>query len=116
MKLTLPYPPSVNHYWRMARGRFYISPEGRAYRDAVILMLLHMPDRRAFSKSARLKVSISLHPPDRRRRDLDNALKAILDALQYAGVYADDCQIDDLHIVRAQPVKPGVATVSISQT
>jgi crossover junction endodeoxyribonuclease RusA len=33
-------------------------------------------------------------PPDRRRRDLDNIQKPVLDALQHAGVYEDDSQID----------------------
>jgi crossover junction endodeoxyribonuclease RusA len=33
------------------------------------------------------------YPPDHRRRDLDNLAKAILDALQHAGVYGNDCQV-----------------------
>jgi crossover junction endodeoxyribonuclease RusA len=40
-------------------------------------------------------------PPDRRRRDLDNIQKALLDSLEHAGVYADDNQID-LLIARRQ--------------
>jgi crossover junction endodeoxyribonuclease RusA len=39
--------------------------------------------------------------PDRRRRDLDNLLKAVQDALAHAGVYDDDSQIVDLRIRRA---------------
>jgi Holliday junction resolvase RusA-like endonuclease len=35
MRLLLPYPPSINHYWRRA-GRFiHISREGREYRKQV---------------------------------------------------------------------------------
>ncbi|MEY4713325.1 MAG: hypothetical protein RIS88_2775 [Pseudomonadota bacterium] len=38
--------------------------------------------------------------PDRRRRDLDNTLKATQDAMTHAGIWDDDSQIDDLRIVR----------------
>jgi hypothetical protein len=31
MKLTLPYPPSVNHYYRRVGPRTLISREGREY-------------------------------------------------------------------------------------
>ena len=30
MVLTLPYPPSINHYWRRVGPRTLISREGRA--------------------------------------------------------------------------------------
>jgi crossover junction endodeoxyribonuclease RusA len=43
---------------------------------------------------------------DRRRRDLDNVQKALLDALEHGGVYRDDAQID-LLVVERGPVTPG---------
>jgi len=45
-------------------------------------------------------------PPDRRRRDLDNIQKPVLDALEHAGVYEDDSQVD-LLITRRGPVSDG---------
>lgn len=45
-----------------------------------------------------LKVTITAYRPDNRRRDLDNLLKAVLDALTHAGVYEDDHLICDLRI------------------
>ena len=45
-------------------------------------------------------------PPDRRRRDLDNLLKPALDALQHAGVYEDDSQVDWLVARRRAPDRP----------
>jgi crossover junction endodeoxyribonuclease RusA len=45
-------------------------------------------------------------PPDRRRRDLDNIQKPVLDALEHVGVYEDDSQID-LLITRRREVVPG---------
>ncbi len=45
-------------------------------------------------------------PPDRRRRDLDNIQKPVLDAMQHAGVYLDDSQVD-LLVTRRCDVLPG---------
>lgn len=35
--LSLPFPPSVNHYWRwVGRNRVIVSPAGHRYRKAVL--------------------------------------------------------------------------------
>ena len=50
----------------------------------------------------KVKVTIEAYRPDKRRRDLDNLLKAPLDALTHAGVYQDDELIVDLRIFWAE--------------
>jgi crossover junction endodeoxyribonuclease RusA len=52
---------------------------------------------------------------DRRASDLDNRLKALCDALEHAGVFDDDEQIDELVIVRGPIVKGGECRVMISE-
>jgi crossover junction endodeoxyribonuclease RusA len=96
MIITLPWPPSVNHYWRNFRGRTVISTKGRQYRTAVAEQVL--VQRGAQHYTAPLKVEIEAWRPDRRKRDLDNLLKAVLDSLAHAGVFEDDSQIVDLRI------------------
>jgi len=94
--LDLPWPPSVNTYWRHPTrgplaGRHLISQQGRAYRDAVAADVR----RRSLEPiTGRLAVTVDAHPPDARKRDLDNIGKALLDALAYAGVIRDDGDID----------------------
>ncbi len=39
-EIVLPWPPSVNRYWRTFQGRMIISQEGRAYREAVTALLM----------------------------------------------------------------------------
>jgi crossover junction endodeoxyribonuclease RusA len=39
MILTIPWPPSVNHYWRKWRNRMVISREGRMFRKNVRALL-----------------------------------------------------------------------------
>lgn len=111
MNLTLPYPPSVNRYWRaLGRGRVVISKEGREYRESVARAV--GPVRRL---GGRLQVWIRATMPDRRNRDLDNLLKATLDALQHAGAYEDDSQIDELRVLRGNVRKPGGLWVRIEE-
>jgi crossover junction endodeoxyribonuclease RusA len=103
--LFLPWPPSLNRYWRNVHGRTLISAEGRDYRGAVVTGLKRFGGAPALG-AQRLSVHIIAAPPDKRRRDLDNLLKAALDALTHAGVWDDDGQIDRLLIQRG-PVTPG---------
>jgi len=111
-RLELPYPPSVNHYWRSYNGRHCISQEGIAYRKRVSWMVLEQ--LRKYPKyDSRLAVNILAFPPDKRIRDIDNLLKSPLDALGKAGVYRDDSQIDDLRIRRREVVKDGKIEVEI---
>lgn len=99
MNLIIPFPPSVNRIWRQWKGRTLLSREGRAYRDEVARAWL-MERVQGFGRSP-LAVDVWAYMPDARRRDLDNLNKAALDALQRAGVFADDSQIVDLRIRRA---------------
>jgi len=110
--LELPYPPSVNRYYRHVGFRTLISREGRAYRRAVCAIL-----RRAgvCPLEGALAVGLDLYPPDRRRRDCDNALKSLLDAMQHGGVYGDDSQIKKLLVVmRPLVVAGGKAIVCVT--
>lgn len=111
--IKLPYPPSVNTYWRHLSkgplaGRVLISEEGRKYRETVLRMVDPL------KLGMRLRVEIKATMPDRRKRDLDNLPKAVLDALTHAEVWGDDGQIDDLRIWRAPEVEaPGGLWVCI---
>ena len=117
MKLTLPYPPSINHYWRHFRGRIVISREGRTFRENVCALLArgnHGGARKPPS-GGRIALAMDAFPPDRRRRDLDNLQKPLLDALQHAGEYEDDSQIDLLIARRRELASPGRVEVEIDE-
>jgi crossover junction endodeoxyribonuclease RusA len=111
--LNFPWPPSVNTYWRtLPAGRVILSAKGRDYRNEVCEYVIAEGVRH---HTERLKVEIYAFVPDRRRRDLDNILKALFDALEHAGVYEDDEQIDDLRIVRRPRMKPGCLAIVITE-
>lgn len=109
--ISLPWPPSVNHYWRRNAGwGMHISDEGKAYQNAV-----GKACRGLDGVMGRVTVNVVAYPPDKRKRDLDNIFKALLDALNSTGMIEDDSLIDDLHIVRAERVAGGRVDVTISR-
>jgi len=113
IQLLLPWPPSVNHYWLQRGKARFISPRGRAFRQAVAE---ECAMQGVTPLDGRLAVHVALWPPDKRRRDIDNLLKALLDACEHAGCYADDNQISELHIIRHEVQSGGRCTVVILPT
>ena len=106
MIFRLPYPPSINHYWRRVGPRTLISREGRTFRRNVCALLGGGGPRKP-PAGGRIALAMDAFPPDRRRRDIDNIQKPVLDVLQHAGVYEDDSQVDLLVTRRREPVAGG---------
>lgn len=106
----LPIPPSVNHYWKKWRNRIVIGQKGRDYRMCVAAVVGSV---RGIFERERISVSVTIHRPDKRRADLDNVCKALLDSLQHAGLYDDDSQIDELSIKRGEQRTPGMVVVDV---
>jgi len=112
MRFVFPWPPSVNLYWRHNHGRTHISKEGRRYR-ADVWAIVASQGTNGLPLRGPVRVEIHAYPPDRRRRDVDNIGKAILDALEFAGVLEDDNQVADLRIVREGVVRGGLVEVEV---
>ena len=110
LEFELPYPPSVNHYWRVYRGRMRISRAGRRYREQVCAILAASGVQ---PLQGPLSVQVEVYPPDDSRRDIDNLQKALLDALAHGGAYEDDSQIESLSIDKAEVVPGGRTIVRI---
>jgi crossover junction endodeoxyribonuclease RusA len=108
--LKLPYPPTVNHYFSVIRGRPVLSKDARVYRQLVRQCVRSSGTSVSLGP---LALRLELFPPDGRRRDCDNAQKPILDALQQAGAFVDDSQIVWLLTVKFAAVPGGKAVVRI---
>jgi len=115
IKLQLPYPPSANHYWRKWNNRMVISKRGREYRAEVCELLSSAGGSgiRKPPSGGRIALTMDAFPPDRRCRDLDNLQKPLLDALQHAGVYENDSQVDILLSRRRECRAGGRVVVTI---
>jgi crossover junction endodeoxyribonuclease RusA len=112
-EFELPWPPSVNHYYRHVGPRVLISRDGRRYREKVVAML----GAAGVSMHCRpVEIAIDLYPPDARRRDVDNSLKCLLDTLAHAGLYKDDSQIRKLTVTKHSPMPPaGMARIKTKE-
>lgn len=116
--ITLPYPPSVNHYWKsrvVRKGtRFvpsvYVSDVGQEYQRTVKRLLDGVP-----RFTGQLRVQMLVQSPDGRARDLDNILKCLLDSLTKAGVWHDDSQVASLLVVRGDQVGGGSVFVTVEE-
>lgn len=111
-QFEMPWPPSVNGYWRSFKGRQIISKRGREYRKAVIAELERIGIA-GDKLSERLRVAIKLHPPTLRRYDCDNFTKAVFDALSHAQFWLDDEQVDYMSVEKCEKIKGGKVVVSV---
>ena len=111
--IDLPFPPSMTTMWRNFRGRTVLSKAGRAFREDVqnIIIDNNIPK---FGDS-KLRITMILRPRDKRKTDIDNRIKAVLDALEHAGVFNDDFQVDHLEMIRGEPLKGGLLHVVIEE-
>lgn len=107
----LPYPPTINHYYkRQKNGAVYIGMKGRTYRNAVAVNF-----HRCDPIEGKVKIHIDVYPPDKRRRDLDNINKCLLDSIQCAGIIKDDYDIDELSMKRHAPIPGGKVSITLSK-
>lgn len=113
LRFELPYPPSVNHYYLHTSNGVILGAKGKSYRRDVALLLNH--HKGYCGAERRLSVTINLFPPDKRKRDIDNILKCLLDSMEYANVYENDNQIDMLTVIRRQRVQYGSVQIWIAE-
>ncbi len=126
--LTLPYPPSVNHYKKLGRlgttrsGKIYqprvnTDATNRFYYEAWVICRQTMASEglsQPLGEEIALGVSIDLHPPDKRKRDIDNGIKIILDSLERGGLIKNDNQIARLLVRRRNIIDQGQIIVTVT--
>lgn len=89
IRIEMPFPPSINRLWRASKGGgVYRSPEYTKWKQEACWTIA--AQCRAERLKGAFKLTMLVVPPDKRHRDLDNLLKASLDALAAAGVIAND--------------------------
>lgn len=91
-RLTLPFPPSVNTLYRHVGQNVVLSKQGREYAKSVNDAVAEALEAGQMVPPPPHAVWLLATPPDRRKRDLDNLPKRLLD-LVYRVFEIDDSQI-----------------------
>jgi crossover junction endodeoxyribonuclease RusA len=115
--VKLPWAPAVNHSHELnANGSRRLSDAAQAFREqASSLAREYFRAHGHKTLTGDVRVSLLLVPPDKRKRDIDGPIKQILDALQAAEIFRDDCQVKQLEVTMLDCMFPGqgstVATI-----
>lgn len=86
--LSLPFPPSVNRLWRVGKGK-------RVYKDPSYTRWIAQCEAEIFAQRltpilGSYRLQIDATRPDKRKRDIDNIIKAVSDVLQHTGIIEND--------------------------
>jgi len=110
--IQLPWPPTINHYYTIARGRKILSKSGRTYKAEAMVYMYEQSVQKGLEGP--YSVWIQVRPPDKRKRDIDNLCKPLLDSLTEYGMISDDSEITDLRITKYDPVKGGKVEILVT--
>jgi len=129
IELVLPWPPSVNHYKKV--GRIITTRTGKKYQQRInnsettgyyyqvyMIAKRYLPQEGVkFNDSATISLEVHayLYPPNKRRYDLDNRLKVLLDSLVHAQIIKDDSQITRLYVEKMDTINQGKVVVKIQE-
>ena len=111
LKLTVPFPPSTNHYMGRNGSQAYKTSKAKAYNQLIYF------DVRL--QNANLKLDIPLFVtynfwmPDKRKRDIANYEKVLTDSLVVAGVMIDDNIIHKWQLEKMGFMKNGQVEIII---
>lgn len=96
------YPPTINTYYGTSGKRRFIQKRGQEYRKE-IQELWDKGDKVGITGQA--IIGIRLYPGDKRKRDWDNIIKPLQDALMHAGVIEDDSNVIVGMVQKMPPIK-----------
>jgi Holliday junction resolvase RusA-like endonuclease len=112
VRVCLPVPPSTNNLFTSGGGRRIKAPAYRAWlHEAGWRLKTQLPPTSATYAIVMGPVRVRIEAGLAQKRDLDNAIKGILDLLVRHRVIEDDSLVDDLHILRMGEL--GEAEISI---
>lgn len=114
LNIYLPFPPTVNSYYVKTRNGVFIGKPGTQFRKDVAECVNEQCSDVYYEEP--ISMTVILHMPDKRTRDLDNYMKALLDSLTQAKLWSDDSIIEHLEIYRGVDLKGGKARISITES
>lgn len=110
--ITLDYPPSTNNLWRAGRStngrpQHYLSKQYATWKQAAEWTVKAAAKANGCIEGAYF-LEVAAKRPDHRKRDLDNLIKPISDALVHGGLVQDDSQCQLIYMRWDDAVPSGV--------
>ena len=99
----LPYPPSVNSLWRHTGKRTYRTNKYTSW-AAEAAEYLSGQDIPSKPIAHPVKIEMAVGRPDRRRRDIDNLVKSVLDIICQNNILEDDHWVHDLNVYWSEEI------------
>jgi crossover junction endodeoxyribonuclease RusA len=91
IQVPLPFPPSVNGLWRSnGKGQTYTQGKPRAWKTAAAWAFKEAVLKGSTPCLGSFHFYLEAGRPDKRKRDLDNLFKCVLDAAKDGGAIRDD--------------------------
>lgn len=104
IQIVVPYPPTLNHFYQRSGKRVFRSKEYRDFLGQVgWIWTTSVPGK--WSPEGRFSVLLDVYPPDHRKRDLDNVVKPLFDALTLSRAWGDDSQVYAFSVKRRESDK-----------
>ena len=101
---SMPYPPSVNGMYNRSPHGVFVKEKVKQYKKEVYFTLRN---KIICFEDASVFLDISIYPPDKRERDIDNILKVTFDCIQLLTIVNRDSQIQDLAVHRKFVIEKG---------
>ena len=120
----LPFPPSINQYWRhipmktksCTIVRSMLSARARSFRNGALAAIKQQtPTPRPDLIDYPVRVTLEYHPKTARKYDVDNFSKGVLDALTHARIWDDDYLVNELILIKGKKKPPGSVVVTIER-
>ena len=112
--LKIPFPPTANHIWARVGNRSFLTREYRRFLALVVGAVESAKVAPDFREAQAYAVELTVFPPDRRARDLDNFLKAALDAVTRSQLWRDDSLVCQLSATKGAPAEKPFAVLEIT--
>lgn len=116
IQVTLPYPPSVNSIWRHAGNKSYLTAKAKDWKTNAAWTVKAAVLGGSKPIMGPFNVHLEVGRPDKRKRDLDNLIKVVLDSVKDGGAIRDDSDAQSIHAQWVPDLKGVRVTVTASDT
>lgn len=112
INLTIPWPPKINQCWQADKNKWLITNSGSEYKQFIKYIFMKSAQK-PFKRTDKLAIGLVFYPHASIKRKLTEMVDVCLEAIQDAGVYANDYQIKKIYMEMKPKADIGAVHVKI---